>query len=186
MRVPLLAYIQEGVMTEIWKDIKGYEGLYQVSNFGRVRSMNWRKTGKTKLLAQRNQNRGYLTVLLSKNGESKYELVHRLVAIAFVPVLDSNETVNHIDENRHNNKSDNLEWCSLKENIHKFQENNPDKVGRAENKTNVRQLDKSGTLIRIWDSAAEIKRQMNYNTWSITQCCNSKRKSAYGFIWQYV
>lgn len=98
-------------MNEVWKDIKGYEGLYQVSNLGRVKSVKRNLT-----LKPCNRNR-YLIVLLSKNGIKKAINVHRLVAQAFIPNPDDKRTVNHIDGNKQNNCVDNLEWCSQSENV---------------------------------------------------------------------
>lgn len=173
-------------MIEDWRDIKGYEGVYQVSNLGNVRSLNYRNTGKVKLLIPKQQNRGYLHVLLYANGKGKAFLIHRLVADAFLPCSDVSLTVNHIDENLVNNRVDNLEWCSLKQNIGKYVINHPEmKRGRPEDTTPVRQLDMNGNVIRLWKSAAEVRRTLHYNTSSISQCCNRKRKSAYGFRWQF-
>lgn len=170
---------------EIWKDIAGYEGLYQVSNLGNVRSLNWSNTGVIKLVALKKHNRGYLHVLLYKGKRCKSFLVHRLVADTFMPCSDKTMTVNHIDENPLNNHLDNLEWCSLKENINKFQSNHPGKIGRTENMTPVNQLDMGGRVVNVWKSVAEIRRNLNFNSWSISQCCNGKRKTAYGYRWQY-
>lgn len=173
------------MMNEVWRDIKGYEGRYQVSNLGNVRSLNWRNTGATKPVSLKNHNRGYLHVLLYEGKKCRSFLVHRLVADAFMPCSDETMTVNHIDENPSNNRLDNLEWCSLKENINKFQSNHPEKTGRPENMTPVTQFDMGGRVVKIWKSVAEICRNLNYNAWSISQCCNGKRKTAYGYKWQY-
>lgn len=172
-------------MNEVWRDVVGYEGRYQVSNLGNVRSLNWRNTGITKPVSLKSQNRGYLHVLLYEGKKCKSFLVHRLVASAFIPCPGEAMTINHIDENPSNNRIDNLEWCSLGENINKFQSNHPEKVGRPRNLTPVIQLDTSGEVVRIWESVADICKNCNYNAWSISQCCNRKRKTAYGYMWQY-
>lgn len=172
-------------MTEIWRPIKGYENRYEVSNLGNVRSLNWRNKGEVKSVTPKQHNRGYLHVLLYRGKECKSYLVHRLVAEAFIPCSGSQMTVNHIDENPTNNRVDNLEWCSLDENIHLYQINHPEKVGRPENTTPVRQFTKDGVFLKLWDSVAEIHRQLNYSAWSISQCCNGKRKSAHGYMWCY-
>lgn len=101
---------------EIWIDIKGYEGLYQVSNFGRVRSLNYRHTGNKKLLSLCNDKDGYLYVTLSKKGERKNHKIHRLVASVFIPNWFNDFEVNHIDEDKRNNNVENLEWCDRKYN----------------------------------------------------------------------
>ena len=109
-------------MEEIWKDIKGYEGRYQISNFGRVKSLiypkekimniyNFRRDGE--------KGKGYWRARLIKNSSYKYFFVHRLVAEAFIPNPNNYATVNHINGIKTDNRIDNLEWCSLKENIQK-------------------------------------------------------------------
>ena len=84
---------------EIWKDIDGYEGLYQVSNLGRIKSLNYKRTGRTKLLKLVKSN-GYLDIILYNNGKYKHYLVHRLVAKAFIPNPDNLPEINHIDEDK--------------------------------------------------------------------------------------
>lgn len=96
-------------MQEIWKDIVGYEGLYQVSNFGRVKSF---RKGKEKLLKQHKSTTGYFRVGLRKDGMRQDWKVHRLVAIHFVPNKDGYPIINHIDGNKENNLPSNLEWCT--------------------------------------------------------------------------
>ena len=100
-------------MKEILKDIKGYEGRYQVSNLGNVKSLNYRRKGQKKILSQWNNGRGYLYV----NFSNKNYAVHRLVAETFIANIQRKEDVNHIDGNKKNNNVKNLEWCSRKENI---------------------------------------------------------------------
>lgn len=99
----------------LWKQIKGYEGLYEVSNTGKVRSMNYSHTGKVKELSPRN-NRGYLMVDLHKEGKRKQFRVHRLVVEAFIGEIPKGLIVNHKDENKHNNNVENLEICTIKYN----------------------------------------------------------------------
>lgn len=97
---------------EIWRDIKGYEGYYQVSNLGNVKTLHANKGHSTKLMTLAPHPRGYKQVLLCKDGRSKSLLVHRLVAAAFIPNPNNYNEVNHIDENKCNNNADNLEWVS--------------------------------------------------------------------------
>mgnify|MGYP003362066879 FL=1 len=105
---------------EEWKDIHNYEGLYQVSNLGRVKSL--KRRSKFKIIyediikKQTNVNHGYLIVSLSKNGKKKNFYVHRLVAEAFIPKTETKNDVNHINENKHDNRAKNLEWCTKKYN----------------------------------------------------------------------
>lgn len=107
-------------MIEIWKDIKGYEGKYQISNLGNVRSLYDEnqicKTPRTKMLRLCERN-GYCTIVLSMKGKRKSLQVHRLVAEAFIPNTKNKPFINHIDENRKNNNVNNLEWCTQLENV---------------------------------------------------------------------
>lgn len=101
---------------EIWKDVKDYEGLYQVSNLGRVKSLSRTDSKgrfrKEKVLKLGNNGNGYIQISLCKNGVVKRTSVHRLVAYAFVPKTKGFDIVNHIDENPSNNRANNLEWCT--------------------------------------------------------------------------
>lgn len=101
---------------EVWKDIIGYEQLYQVSNLGNIKSLNYRRTNKAHLLKQTINNDGYKLIMLYKKGKSKMLSVHRLVAQAFLDDYNKNLEVNHIDNNKQNNKIDNLEMLTHKEN----------------------------------------------------------------------
>jgi hypothetical protein len=107
-------------MKEIWKEIKDYEGLYQISNLGRVKSLE-KKVGfrkrKEKILKQHFDKDGYVKVYLCKNSKVKFLSVHRLIAQAFIPNPDELPQINHKDENKANNKIENLEWCTCKYNI---------------------------------------------------------------------
>ena len=116
--------------TEIWKDIPGYEGLYKISNTGKILSISKTRTGYS-YMAKKKINRSYkdrilrpqkignyFGVALTKNGDQKTLLVHRLVALAFLPNHENMPNINHIDFNTHNNSIDNLEWCTQLENIH--------------------------------------------------------------------
>lgn len=112
-------------MEEIWKDIVGYEGLYQVSNFGRVKSLDRYRIGKRgsktfckgRIMSLNKMRNGYSLVQLMKNKKSCAFLVHRLVALAFIPIQHGKSYVDHIDGERGNNLVSNLRWCTAKENL---------------------------------------------------------------------
>lgn len=105
---------------EIWKDIKGYEGIYQVSNLGKVKSLTRNSLNnsntKDRLLKQGVTKKGYASVTLCKDKVRRTYRVHRLVAEAFIPNHENKPQVNHIDEDKTNNRDDNLEWMTNKEN----------------------------------------------------------------------
>jgi len=171
-------------MNEIWKDIAGYEDLYEVSNMGRVRSLRF---GKTRLLKPGKNTCGYLQVNFYKDGKKKMFLVHRLVADAFIPNPQGYPVINHRDENPANNHVDNLEWCSQAYNVRYGTglKRMAMKLKNGPLAKQVLQYDRDSNLVRIWPSAQEAKRQLGFNRGHICQCCNGERKSAYGYIWKY-
>ena len=176
-------------MDEIWKDIAGYEGLYQISNLGNVRSMNHRGHGVVKNLIPKCNNCGRLWVELRKNGSGKYMLVHRLVALAFIPNPNNYPQINHIDENPKNNLVENLEWCTALYNVQFYNERHPDKrhAPRGPNKNirAVNQISPDGQVVKTWSNSKEVMRELGWSDWSISECCRGNRRSAYGFTWQY-
>lgn len=115
-------------MQEIWKDIEGYEGFYQVSNFGTIKSLsryikfgNKTRYSNERILKFHKDKDGYKKVILQKSGKAQNYLIHRLVAQAFIPNPDNKPQINHKDGDKQNNKVDNLEWCTPSENmIHAF------------------------------------------------------------------
>lgn len=159
---------------ENWKVIPGYEGLYEVSDQGRVKSLNFHRTGKTKLLKPQNNGTGYLQVRLYKDGKSKLMYVHRLVAEAFIPNPQGLETVNHKDEDKTNNAASNLEWMTNKDNTIYSQARQ------------VQMFDKSaGELLAKFPSIIESARKTGINQSHICACCRGKRKSAGGYVWRF-
>ena len=155
---------------EEWRDIIGYEGLYQVSIFGRVKSL---KFGKEKILKPGTNACGYLQVILCKDGKKKVCNVHRLVANAFLPNPNNLPEVNHINEIKTDNRVSNLEWMTSKDNT------------RYSQAVAVNQFTLDGRFIRTWDCIMEIQYQLGFNNRNIGSCCQGKRKSAYGFLWRY-
>ena len=169
---------------EEWRDIKGFEGKYMVSNLGRVKSLNYRRTGKEKILKAypNKDDYGYLKVSLYKDGKVRYPLVHVLVATAFLENPDNLPEVNHKDENSKNNCVENLEYCSRLYNVNYGTRNK--KVAEKISKP-VFSVDKESGLIMWWQSAKEAERCTGIAHSHITACCKGKRKSAGGHIWFY-
>ena len=173
-------------MKEIWKDVKGYEGIYKVSNYGNVKVLT-RGVFNAKILCQRkgrlfnkNKNtRGYINISLTKDGIKKNKLVHRLVAETFIENEKKYIQVNHKDGNKTNNMVDNLEWCSPKQNI-----SHAIKQGLIKTKT-IYQYDKNMNLINIYVSSKEAFSKTNVDRASIIKCCNGLRKTAGGYIWKH-
>lgn len=165
-------------MTEVWKDISGYEGLYQVSNLGRVKRSF--KNGKENMLIGKRDKDGYTEVILSKNQRKKYYRLHRLVADAFVPNLERKLQINHKDRNKQNNSADNLEWVTGSENVsHTFA------TGRKIYRRPVIQYTRDMNVVSFWDSIREAGRVLKISEHNINSCCNGKLPTAGGFIWRY-
>ena len=170
---------------EEWRDIKGFEGKYMVSNLGRVKSLNYRRTGKEKILKAypNKDDYGYLKVSLYKDGKVRYPLVHVLVATAFLENPDNLPEVNHKDENSKNNCVENLEYCSRLYNVNYGTRNK--KVAEKISKP-VFSVDKESGLIMWWQSASEAGRILGITKQSICACCKGRKyKSAGGFYWFY-
>lgn len=119
------------MIKENWRDIEGYEGLYMVSDRGRVKSLNYRNTGKEKILKRIKNKWGYLTIRLHKDGKQKDYRVNRLVAKTFIPNPENYPDVNHRDEDKTNNAVDNLEWCTRKHNCNYGSRN--EKISKSKN-----------------------------------------------------
>lgn len=166
------------ISQEIWKDVPGYEGLYQVSNCGRVKSF----CRGTEYILNRNVENNYVGVGLSKNGKIFHTHIHRLVAKAFIPIpkdlLDagydeSTLQINHKDENKSNNHVSNLEWCTPKYNTEYSQARE------------VSQFDMQGNWLSNWVSIAEAARNTNTQNSSIGSCCIGEQAYANNYIWRY-
>ena len=179
-------------MGEIWKDIEGYENLYQVSNMGNVKSLDridsMGRHVKGGLMSLTPVKDGYLQASLSKDGDNKKYKVHRLVCKAFIPNPENKSEIDHINGDKTDNRVENLRWCTHKENM-----NNPLILDIFKHRVGVKngfsksviQFTKDNELIRKWDCIADIKRELGIEVSNISYCCSGKRKTAGGFRWKY-
>jgi len=173
---------------EIWKDVVGYEGLYQVSNLGRVRSFYNHGQNKTIILKSGHDSCGYLQVCLSMDKKTKCYKVHRLVALAFIPNPKGFREINHKDEDKTNNQVCNLEWCDRAYNLNygSYASNMRLKMlNRKDVSKQVSQYTKDGKNIKDWVSMNEVERQLGFSHSNIAACCLGKRESSNGFVWKY-
>lgn len=174
---------------EYWKPVVEYEGLYMVSNWGRIKSFDTYRKGpngsirfcKGKILKPSTDKDGYLKVVLYKNGKEKTFLIHRLVAEAFLPNPNNLTEVNHKDENKLNNNVNNLEWCNRKFNINFGTRN--EKVAKKLSKPVV-QYTLDDQFVREWKSTMECGRN-GYNHGAVAACCRGELKKYKDFIWRY-
>lgn len=186
---------------ETWKPVVGYEGFYEVSNLGRVRSVSRiahikRGNGeydyrvKGKIVEPQERRHGYLAVCLygkeSKNGRFTQKSVHRLVAEAFLPNPNGYSEVNHLDENKQNNALSNLEWCDRKHNVNygTTQKRRSEKIINGPKSKAVDQLDMDGNYIRTFPSMQEASRN-GYAAGNIYKAIHKTYSQAYGYKWRY-
>ena len=166
-------------MKEIWRDIKEYEGLYKVSNLGRVKTLH---SGKNKMKNNikkfRKCHDGYYRVNLYKEKHIKSPFVHRLVAQAFIPNPNNYSCINHKDENKLNNNVNNLEWCTK-------QYNNKYSAKSRKQHRIILQYSKDNIFIREWPNISNPSKELSIYRNAIWRCCNGTQKTAGGYIWRY-
>jgi len=165
-------------MEEVWKDIAGWEGSYQVSTYGRVKSL---KYGKERILKHSKNSSGYLTVSLYIEGKTFSKVVHRLVAIAFINNPDNKCDVNHIDEDKTNNNIKNLNWMTAKENSNYGTAR--ERHAKATSKP-IKVIYSDGTY-EIWESATVFANEYEINSGGISNGLSGIRKTYYGLRFEY-
>ena len=192
-------------MEEIWKDIKGYEGLYQISSFGRIKSYDrytpskLKNTSKIKrkgkILKQSDDGSGYLQIILNDGVQRKAFKVHRLVAENFLSkekfksmphedktTIDINKLeVNHIKEfEKHDNSIKNLEWCTKLYNCNYGTRNKRVNKGKK-----IKQFDLEGNFIKEWESIKQAGEYLNICKVGIARCCRKEQKTAGNYKWEF-
>ena len=177
-------------MTEVWKDIEGYEGLYQVSNLGRVKSLPKKTKNqysyKEIMLKQNKDKDGYLIVNLTKNKKGKTYKVHRLVAFAFIPKIKNKEIINHKDGNKQNNSVDNLEWCTNRENIIHAFKNNLIKIKKGkENPVCKKVILKRNNEKLEFYSLKEASKYLGVGSNAICNCLKKRSRTCKGYEVNY-
>lgn len=170
-------------MEELWRDIVGYEGLYEVSNLGNVR-----RDGR--ILRPQTRQHGYLSVWLYRVGDRRKQFsVHRLVAEAFCENPNNYSEVNHLDENKQNNRADNLEWCTRKQNCNygSFGRKISEKATNGKQSRKIAQYTMNGNLVKVFPSLQQASRE-GYAAGNICRCAQGSKSytHAYGYLWRYV
>ena len=186
-------------MQEFWRDIKGYEGKYQISNLGRIKSLYFKnkqvKVQREKILKPQFDG-NYYFIMLSINNKRKIHFIHRLIAMTFIPNKNNYACVNHINGIKTDNRIENLEWCSHSQNtkhaykiglinVGKGKDNyNYNKPGNRRKK--VIQYDENGNVIKVWEHAKDIEEELKINANKIRKCCRENKKMVGGFKWEYM
>lgn len=165
-------------MEEIWKEVPGFEGLYQVSNYGQIRSTPRRGTAGG-IMKGHIDKKGYINITLRKDGTQYTQKLHRLIAITFIPNPNNYPEVNHKDENKQNNRVDNLEWCTTSYN-HEY------------GTRTVRASTRCGKPIRCVETGIEYQgakwasKEMGIDSSGITKALKNPNRTCGGYHWQYV
>ena len=178
---------------EIWKDIKGYEGKYQISDMGKVKSLERLTSNKRRVLKQINLSQklgkdGYLKVLLYKENSRKYVMVHRLVANMFIENFYNKPQVNHIDANKQNNNVSNLEWVTASENKLHALSLGIGLLGTGKDNVKskkVNQISLDGFFIKTWAGQREVARVLKLSQSGICRCCKYGKGTIGGYKWEY-
>ena len=177
---------------EIWKDIPGYEGLYQASNLGKIKSLERiakKKYRNDRIVKERimhgtkNQD-GYLKVHFKNKALNidKGLFIHRLIAMTFIPNSDNLEQINHKDGNKLNNRVDNLEWCT---NLYNQQHAWKNGLHKSTKGKKIRQLDKNNKIIKKWNTITEAGKKLGISASRIGECCKNKNWTAGGYRWEF-
>ena len=180
---------------EIWKDVPGYDGLYQISSFGRVKRLNGTVNNfhEDRILKTKYKKHGYAFVCLCKNGKLKYFHVHRLVGIAFIPNPENKPQINHKNGIKTDCNIKNLEWCTASENgLHSYRILNRKHIAKKGLETKaskqVMQMNFEGTSVYVWQSCSDASRYYGVSCTTIQKCCRGGygTKSSIGYRWKFI
>ena len=166
-------------MNEVWKTMKEQED-YEISNLGRIRTKRTGRIRKTTI-----SNKGYKQIIVYINKKPKTFYVHRLVASNFIKNPNNYKEVNHINEDKLNNNSDNLEWCDSNYNLNYGTRKQRILQTKLKTFKKIKQKDLQGKTIKIWKNIMELHKETNYNKQSIHFCCSGKYKTSHGYKWEY-
>ena len=177
----------ENIKGEIFVDIKGYEGLYQISNYGRIKALNWKGVGLIGIRKQQIDKDGYLRCNLIKDGKNKCFIIHQLIGKHFLNLIKDKPHINHIDGNKLNNISSNLEWCNISENNNlALKLGLLSKGGRKYKKIIAEDcLGNIKEFNSIKDAILKL-RFSNTDYHNISACCNGKKKEFNNYKWRYL
>ena len=166
-------------MKEIWKDVPEYEGLYQISSLGNIKSK--KRKGTNGKIKKQISSLGYYVVDLYKNSKRKTKYLHRLICECFIENQYNKPCINHKNGIKNDNRVENLEWCSYSENnIHAYF------IGLKTNCKKVKQIDENNKIINVFYSMNEASKKTKISQSQISLCCNGKIKTAGGFKWDFI
>ena len=185
----------DGIICEEWKPITGYEGFYEISNFGRIRSIDRieyqrhysgimsKYMHQGQIIKPGKRTNGYITIGLTKNGKRKTHSVHRLVALHFLEKPEGKDYINHLDADPTNNRVSNLEWCTQSENIQYAYDHGTKKPPHLKP---IGQYDMDGNLIKVWEGQTAAARALGIHQANILKVCQGNREQTGGFKWKYM
>ena len=165
-------------MEEIWKTMKEHNN-YEVSNYGKIKN---KKTGR--ILKTTISYKGYERFIVYIDKKPKCFYIHRVVANNFLNNPNNYKEINHINENKLDNRVYNLEYCTSKYNANYGKRN--EKVSKNQSKYKIIQKDKNGNILKIWDNVWDLTHQTKFRKDNISHCCRGKYKYAYGYKWEYI
>lgn len=163
---------------EIWKDIVGFEGYYQVSNLGQIKRLASCRARRERIRVPYPAPNGYMRLVLSANNRRRTVSIHREVACAFIPNPNALDTVNHLDFDKNNNTVSNLEWLSASDNIKHSCD------GGKHFRKAVVQKDLTGNVVKVWESAFATEK-IGYKATNVSACCRGKKKTYKNHKWEF-